>query len=85
MIDEAYEYRAPIRNVRRANAIFENAETIASGLVSFYVEVFSGDRWSKAYPPTGKLMHDAKAIRISLHWSDGNRATIRTFLVPDVK
>ena len=28
MIDEAYEYRAPIRNVRRANAIFENAETI---------------------------------------------------------
>jgi len=28
MIDEAYEYRAPIRAVRRANAIFENAETI---------------------------------------------------------
>lgn len=28
MIDEAYEYRAPIRNVRRANAIFENAETV---------------------------------------------------------
>lgn len=28
MIDEAYEYRAPIRNVRRANDIFQNAETI---------------------------------------------------------
>lgn len=26
MIDEAYEYRAPIRAVRRANALFENAE-----------------------------------------------------------
>lgn len=28
MIDEAYSYRSPIRNVRRANQIFENAETI---------------------------------------------------------
>lgn len=28
MIDEAYGYRAPIRSVRRANEIFENAETI---------------------------------------------------------
>lgn len=28
MIDEAYEYRAPIRSVRRANAIFENAEVL---------------------------------------------------------
>ncbi len=28
MIDEAYSYRGPMRNVRRANAIFENAETI---------------------------------------------------------